>query len=119
MEVEDHPKSWAKFEGVIGRGYGAGAVIVWDRGTFRNLSGGDGEEIPMADALAAGHAAFWLDGEKLSGAFSLRRMDKAQRGSWLLAKRRDEEAQPGSDVVAERPESVVSGLTIEEVLERG
>jgi DNA ligase D-like protein (predicted 3'-phosphoesterase) len=119
MEVEDHPKSWAKFEGVIGRGYGAGTVIVWDRGTFRNLSERDGEEVSMAEALAGGHASFWLEGEKLQGAFSLRRMEKAQRGSWLLHKRRDEEARAGSDIVSERPESAVSGLTIEEVAERG
>jgi DNA ligase D-like protein (predicted 3'-phosphoesterase) len=115
MRVEDHPKSWAKFEGVIARGYGAGAVIVWDRGTYRNLSERDGEELPMAEALAEGHAAFELAGEKLRGAWSLRRMEKAQAGSWLLTKRRDDEALPGSDVVTDRPDSVVSGLTIEEV----
>lgn len=119
MEVEDHPKSWGKFEGVIARGYGAGTVIVWDRGTYRDLSERDGEQIPLAEALQDGHAAFWLEGEKLRGAWSLRRMEKAQRGSWLLTKRRDEEARPGYDVVAERPESVVSGLTIEEVAEAG
>jgi DNA ligase D-like protein (predicted 3'-phosphoesterase) len=109
MQVEDHPKSWGKFEGVIGTGYGAGTVIVWDRGSYRNLSERDGEEISMVDA------AFWLEGEKLRGAWSLRRMEKAQRNSWLLTKRRDEEARPGYELVAERPESVVSGRTIEEV----
>jgi DNA ligase D-like protein (predicted 3'-phosphoesterase) len=119
MEVEDHPMSWGKFEGVIARGYGAGTVIVWDRGTFRNLSERDGEEIPIAKALRDGHAAFQLEGEKLRGAWSLRRMDRAGRGSWLLTKRRDDDARPGSDIVAERPESVVGGLTIEEVAERG
>ena len=116
MEVEDHPLSWGKFEGVIARGYGAGTVIVWDRGTFRNLSERDGEQIGLAEALAAGHAAFWLEGEKLRGAWSLRRMERAGRGSWLLTKRRDKHAQPGSDVAAERPESVVSGRTLAQLL---
>jgi DNA ligase D-like protein (predicted 3'-phosphoesterase) len=119
MEVEDHPLSWGKFEGVIARGYGAGTVIVWDRGTYRNLSERDGAEVSLGDALEDGHAAFWLDGQKLRGAWSLRRMQRTGRGSWLLSKRRDEEARPDLDVVAARPESVVSGLTIDEVAEAG
>ena len=119
MEVEDHPKSWNDFEGVIARGYGAGTVIVWDRGTYRNVSEREGEEVAMADALTAGHAAFELEGTKLRGAWSLRRMDRAGRGSWLLTKRRDDEARPGADIVAERPESVVSARTIEDVAEGG
>ena len=107
MEVEDHALSWGDFEGVIPKGqYGAGPVIVWDRGTYENL-----REEPMEDALAAGHASFRLDGEKLHGGWSLRRVDGRR---WLLVKRRDEEADSG-DPVAERPESVVSGRTIEEL----
>ena len=59
MEVEDHALSWGDFEGVIPAGqYGAGPVIVWDRGAYENL-----REEPMEDALAAGHASFRLDGE--------------------------------------------------------
>ena len=107
MEVEDHALSWGDFEGVIPKGqYGAGPVIVWDRGTYENL-----REEPMEDALAAGHASFRLDGEKLHGGWSLRRVDERR---WLLVKRRDKEADSG-DPVAERPESVVSGRTIEEL----
>jgi DNA ligase D-like protein (predicted 3'-phosphoesterase) len=119
MEVEDHPMSWNEFEGVIAAGYGAGTVIVWDRGTYRNVSEREGDELPMDDALAAGHAAFELQGTKLRGAWSLRRMDRAGRGSWLLTKRRDDDARRGADIAAERPESVVSGRTIEEVAEGG
>jgi DNA ligase D-like protein (predicted 3'-phosphoesterase) len=116
MEVEDHPLSWGDFEGVIPAGtYGAGAVIVWDRGTYTNLSEHDDREIAMAVALEAGHAAFRLHGEKLTGAWSLRRMSGAQRSSWLLVKRRDEHADPGTDIAAARPESVLSGRTIEDV----
>ena len=115
MEVEDHPMSWNEFEGVIGPGYGAGAVIVWDRGSFRNLTERDGEEVPIKQALADGHASFWLDGEKLRGGWSLRRVAEGRKPRWLLVKKRDEEADPGRDPVADEPQSVVSGLTIEEL----
>jgi DNA ligase D-like protein (predicted 3'-phosphoesterase) len=112
MAVEDHPMSWNEFEGVIGSGYGAGTVIRWDEGTYRNTS-----ERPMAEALEDGYARFVLEGHKLRGEWSLRRMSD-DRG-WLLVKRRDEHADPGRDVVREEPASVLSGLTIEEVAERG
>ena len=104
MEVDDHSLSWGDFEGVIPKGqYGAGSVIVWDRGTYRNL-----RDEPMEQALAAGHASFWLEGEKLRGGWSLRRVEGRR---WLLVKRRDELAD-APDPVATRPESVLSGRTI-------
>jgi DNA ligase D-like protein (predicted 3'-phosphoesterase) len=107
MAVDDHALSWGDFEGVIPNGeYGAGPVIVWDRGSYENL-----REEPMEDALAAGHASFRLEGEKLRGGWSLRQVEGRR---WLLVKRRDEEAD-GPDPVAERPESVVSGRTIAEL----
>src|SRR3954470_6620829 len=112
MAVEDHPMSWNEFEGVIGPGYGAGTVIIWDRGSYRNSLDAD-----MADALDDGYARFVLEGSKLRGEWSLRRMD-GDRG-WLLVKRRDAFADAGRDVVSDSPESVLSGLTIEEVAERG
>src|SRR5919206_253902 len=71
MEVDDHSLSWGDFEGVIPKGqYGAGPVIVWDRGTYENL-----RDEPMEEALDVGHASFRLDGEKLHGGWSLRRLD--------------------------------------------
>jgi DNA ligase D-like protein (predicted 3'-phosphoesterase) len=107
MAVDDHALSWGDFEGVIPKGeYGGGPVIVWDRGTYENL-----RDEPMEEALAAGHASFRLDGEKLHGGWSLRQIEGRR---WLLVKRRDDEAD-GPDPVAERPESVVSGRTIEEL----
>jgi DNA ligase D-like protein (predicted 3'-phosphoesterase) len=107
MAVDDHALSWGDFEGVIPKGeYGAGPVIVWDRGTYENL-----RDEPFEEALAAGHASFRLDGEKLHGGWSLRQIEGRR---WLLVKRRDDEAD-GPDPVAERPESVVSGRTIEEL----
>jgi DNA ligase D-like protein (predicted 3'-phosphoesterase) len=112
MAVEDHPMSWNEFEGVIGPGYGAGTVIRWDEGEYRNTS-----DKPMAEALDSGYARFVLEGHKLKGEWSLRRMSE-DRG-WLLVKRRDSFADPSRDVVTDSPESVLSGLTIEEVAERG
>ncbi len=110
MEVEDHPMSWNDFEGVIRRGYGAGVVIVWERGTYRNLN-----EVPMDEALARGHASFWLEGEKLRGGWSLRRTHEGAKAKWLLVKRRDEEADARRRPTSTQPESVVSGRTIEQV----
>jgi bifunctional non-homologous end joining protein LigD len=115
MAVEDHPMSWNAFEGVIGPGYGAGTVIIWDEGTYRPT----GDSADMAEALDAGYARFVLEGHKLRGEWSLRRMSGQRKESWLLSKRRDEHADPDRDVVRDEPASVVSGLTIEEVAERG
>jgi DNA ligase D-like protein (predicted 3'-phosphoesterase) len=120
MAVEDHPLSWGDFEGVIGPGYGAGTVIVWEDGEYRNTTERDGAQVPMGEALDGGYASFFLDGSKLHGEWSLRRMSgEGRENSWLLSKRRDEHADPAADPVRDRPESVHSGLTIEEVAERG
>jgi hypothetical protein len=73
----------------------------------------------MERALEEGHASFWLEGEKLHGGWSLRRVSEGKKPRWLLVKRRDEEADPDLDPVSKRPESVVSGLTIEQVAEKG
>ena len=89
--------------------YGAGPVIVWDRGTYENL-----REEPMGQALEAGHASFWLEGEKLRGGWSLRHTRGRQ---WLLVKRRDEEADARRRPASTQPESVVTGRTIDEVRE--
>src|SRR4051794_5099604 len=102
MPVEDHPMSWNEFEGVIGPGYGAGTVIRWDEGEYRDTTPDAG----MAEALDAGYARFVLEGSKLRGEWSLRRMG-GDRG-WLLVKRRDEFADADRDVAADAPESVLS-----------
>ena len=112
VEVEDHPLSYGGFEGVIGKGnYGAGAVIVWDRGTFENLD----DEQSMAEALDAGHAKVWLEGEKLRGGWTLQRTGGGAKPKWLLIKRRDEGADARRNPQSTQPESVISGRTVEEV----
>ena len=108
VEVEAHAKSHNRFEGALG----GGGVIVWDRGTYEQ-----GGRVPWPEALERGHAVFVLHGEKLRGGFALQRTRPGAKAQWLLVKRRDEHAQPGSDIVAERPESVVSGRTLEDLLD--
>src|SRR5205823_909600 len=120
MEVEDHPLDYADFEGVIPEGeYGAGAVIVWDTGRYRNLSEKDGEEVPLARALADGHAAIELQGQKLNGGYALTRMGGGGRERWLLVKKRDDGADARRNPVSTEPESVLSGRTVEQVADEG
>ncbi len=107
VEVADHDKGHNSFEGRTDRG----GVIVWDRGTYEH-----GGRVPWPEALARGHAVFVLHGEKLRGGFALQRTRPGDKAQWLLVKRRDDDARPGSDIVAERPESVVSGRTLADVL---
>jgi hypothetical protein len=86
-------------------------VIVWDRGSYEQ-----GGRIAWPEALERGHAVFVLHGEKLAGGFALQRTSAGDKPQWLLIKRRDEQARAGSDVVGERPESVLSGRTLDELL---
>ena len=107
VEVEDHGLAHNDFEG----GLGDGGVIIWDRGTYEQ-----GGRVAWPEALERGHAVFVLHGEKLHGGFALQRTRPGAKPQWLLIKRRDDEARSGSDIVAERPESVVSGQTLAQLL---
>jgi DNA ligase D-like protein (predicted 3'-phosphoesterase) len=116
VEVEDHSLAYGDFEGVIGESsYGAGAVIVWDAGTYRNLD----QERSMAAALEAGHASFWLEGAKLHGGWTLHRTGAGRKPQWLLIKRRDAGADERRDPQSTQPESVLSGRTVEQVARGG
>lgn len=114
VEVEDHPVDYADFEGVIPEDeYGGGTVMVWDRGTYEPR--GD-----MAQMLDAGSVKVHMGGEKLHGGFALVRMKRRTdetRDSWLLIKERDDEARPRDsyDVLTERPDSVKTGRSMEEI----
>jgi DNA ligase D-like protein (predicted 3'-phosphoesterase) len=107
VQVDDHALSHNDFEGKTG----SGGVIVWDRGQYEQ-----GGRVPWPEALERGHAVFVLHGEKLSGGFALQRTAAGAKPQWLLIKRRDEHALPGSDITAERPRSVQSGLTLDDLL---
>src|SRR5690348_5346021 len=106
VKVEDHPLEYGDFEGIIPAGnYGAGGVIVWDRG----------EWVPLEDwreGLEKGKLLFELKGYKLHGKWTLVKIKKSEK-DWLLIKERDQYVQSPGDVFNE--ESVLSGLTVEEV----
>jgi DNA ligase D-like protein (predicted 3'-phosphoesterase) len=107
VEVGDHSLSHNEFEGRLGEG----GVIVWDRGSYEQ-----GGRVAWPQALERGHAVFVLHGEKLRGGFALQRTRRGEKPQWLLIKRRDDEAMPGSDVVAEQPRSVAGGGTLDELI---
>lgn len=111
VHVEDHPISYAAFEGTIPKGqYGAGDVIVWDQGIWQPLS-------DPAKAYADGKLKFTLTGEKLTGDWTLVRTRLKASGDkeqWLLIKEKDGEARSSADydIVEEQPASVISGRTV-------
>jgi bifunctional non-homologous end joining protein LigD len=109
--VEDHPIEYGSFEGNIPAGnYGAGSVMLWDRGVFDLLGDATGQE-----QMARGDLKFRLHGEKLNGDFALVRMKGRGKGNeWLIIKKRDEFATPGWDVESQA-NSVLSGRTQEEI----
>jgi DNA ligase D-like protein (predicted 3'-phosphoesterase) len=103
--TEDHPLDYADFEGRIAEGYGAGTVIVWDAGTYRNL-----DEHDMAEGLERGHLKVWIDGEKISGgyAFTHTKM-RGDEKNWLLVKVDDDEADRRRKPATTQTESVLTG----------
>jgi bifunctional non-homologous end joining protein LigD len=110
MMVEDHPLEYGSFEGVIPKGnYGAGSVMLWDRGTYEMLG-----EATTEEQLARGDFKFRLTGEKLNGDFAIVRTKRGKGNEWLLLKKKDAFAQTGWN-----PEdyafSVKSGRTQEEI----
>lgn len=117
--VEDHPFDYGDFEGVIPEGnYGAGSVIIWDRGVYSHPSTKDRNESEqlLLEGLRKGDLKFVLAGEKLRGEFALVKTGKDGK-SWLLLKKKDRYAT-GRDILGEN-RSVVSDRTLEEVLEAG
>ncbi len=117
IRTEDHPLEYAEFEGVIPDGqYGAGTVMVWDKGTYDSKDG-----VPASEQLARGKLDVELDGAKLRGGFTLvrsgkRSADPAAKEQWLLIKHRDEYADPAWDAEDRRfDRSVLTGRSMEEI----
>jgi len=116
VQTEDHPFEYLEFEGVIpDHNYGAGPMIAWDLGQVRFL------EQSAEEGLAKGKLDFELAGYKLRGRFALvltsgrKPGDNPKQKQWLLLKKRDAHARPGSDVIRDLPQSVLSGLRVEEL----
>jgi DNA ligase D-like protein (predicted 3'-phosphoesterase) len=115
MPTEDHPMSYGRFEGLIPEGnYGAGPVIVWDVGTYRNLTEKNAKEVPVEEALRQGHVKLWLDGKKVKGGYALTRISKRPE-RWLLVKLKDEKADARRDITKTDPNSVLSGKSVDEI----
>jgi DNA ligase D-like protein (predicted ligase)/DNA ligase D-like protein (predicted 3'-phosphoesterase) len=115
VRVEDHPLDYQDFEGVIPEGnYGAGSVIVWDRGFYQYPAARDRQENEklLLDGLSKGDLKFVLAGEKLRGEFALVRTKRDEK-SWLLLKKKDSYATK-TDILSYN-RSVVSGKTLEEM----
>jgi DNA ligase D-like protein (predicted 3'-phosphoesterase) len=120
MRTEDHPLEYLEFEGVIPKGeYGAGPMIVWDRGVFENISETRrGEPLTLTEGLEKGDLKVFLLGEKIRGAFALvRTSEPGERERWLLIKKKGEGADARRRPTSSQPESVLTGRTIERLLE--
>ena len=119
LPTEDHPLGYADFEGVIPEGeYGGGTIMVWDRGTYRNLKEADqegGEPPSLAEQIDDGHVTIWLEGEKLTGGYAMIRTGKGDQPRWLLIKMDDDEADARRNPTSTEPNSVKSGRSLEEI----
>jgi DNA ligase D-like protein (predicted 3'-phosphoesterase) len=130
IRTEDHPLEYLEFEGTIPKGeYGAGAMIVWDRGVFENISETRrGEPLKLEEGLEKGELKLFLLGEKIRGPYALVRTSptggaggaaSGDREQWLLIKKRGEGADARRRPTSTQPESVLSGRTVEQLLEQG
>lgn len=120
IPTADHPLNYAQFEGVIPKGdYGGGTVLIWDAGTYENITEKEGVIQPMAQALKAGHALFRLKGQKLQGGYALQRTAAGADERWLLIKLDDDAADARRNPVSTQPASVVSGRDIDDIARDG
>ncbi len=113
VQTEDHPLEYGDFEGLIPEGnYGAGAVMVWDRGTYDVAGKG-----PAGEQLARGELKFSLRGEKLRGSFALVKLRHSEKGNeWLLIKHKDAYADAKWNI-EEHDGSVLTGRSLDEIAE--
>lgn len=118
IPTEDHPLEYGDFEGTIPKGqYGGGTVMLWDKGTFKNLKKDkNGNEIDLKKSYELGTLEFWLEGKKLQGGYALVKMKSGNmKGNWLLVKMDDSEADARRNPTSTQNKSVVSGKTMEEI----
>jgi bifunctional non-homologous end joining protein LigD len=116
MMVEDHPYDYKDFEGIIPKGeYGAGEVIIWDKGTYHAIGTEDKSESEdiLRAGLKKGDLKFVLHGEKLKGEFVLVKMKTSGENQWLLIKHKDEFVS--KEDITRKEESVISGFTLDDL----
>lgn len=118
IPTEDHPLEYADFEGVIPEdNYGGGTVMVWDKGTFKNIKKNkDGNSMSLKSSYENGTLEVFLKGEKLQGGYALIEMESGNmKGNWLLIKMNDDEADARRKPVSTEQKSVKSGRTLTEI----
>ncbi len=122
IPTEDHPMAYGDFEGTIPKGqYGGGTVMVWDKGTFRNLKeDGNGNPISLKDSYEMGTIEVFLQGKKLQGGYALIAMKNGRmKGNWLLIKMDDAHADARRNPTNTENKSVLSGRTLKEIEKGG
>ena len=122
VRTEDHPVTYASFEGVIPEDeYGGGTVLVWDAGPYKNIThDSGGKEASLPDALRSGTVEVWLEGTKVRGGYALvHSKTGGDDANWLLVKMDDAGADARRNPVSTEPHSVLSGLTLKEIEEQG
>ena len=113
IPTEDHPLAYADFEGVIPEGeYGAGTVMIWDRGTFENQK----EDKSLKEWYEKGHLEIWLKGDKIKGGYALFKPGgENMDDNWLLVKMDDEKADARRNPTSTQNKSVKSDRTLNEI----
>ncbi len=119
IPTEDHPLAYSDFEGVIPRPeYGAGTVLVWDKGTYKNIKEKDGVEVPLEECIQNGEILVFLEGRKLQGGYALIRLKKSKDNAWLMVKMKDDQANVKDEEELDS-RSVLTGRTLEEIERNG
>jgi DNA ligase D-like protein (predicted 3'-phosphoesterase) len=121
IQTEDHPLDYVDFEGVIPPGeYGAGTVMLWDTGSYRNLLARKGRHSQsMEKALDAGLIEVWLEGRKLTGGYALKRINDGSQPRWLAIKMKDEKADARRRPASTQPDSVKTGRNLTQISKAG
>ena len=119
IPTEDHPLSYANFEGVIPEdNYGAGTVLLWDRGRYDNLKSAeenDDQAASVAEQVNDGHVTIRLHGQKLEGGYALIRTDNGDHERWLLIKMDDDAADARRNPTSTENKSVLSDRSMDEI----
>lgn len=115
IQTEDHPLDYLDFEGTIPEGeYGAGTVLLWDKGTYENITEKEGKIKALKDAIKDGHFLVQLNGEKISGGYAMTRIDKNE-GQWIFVKMNDDQADARRNPTSTENKSVKSGKDLKEI----
>lgn len=119
IRTEDHPMDYADFEGVIPQGeYGAGTVMVWDKGEYEVITDDKDEKKSLAEALEEGSFKVKLMGKKIKGGYAFARMDrKSENEQWLIFKLDDQYADARRNPESTEPDSVLTGRSLAEIKE--